>query len=236
MSCIKIDHVTVKFPRASKNVLEDLQLTVQPGEFIVLLGSNGSGKSSFLKLLMGDVVPARGRVAISPTFKRQYMGQSTADSLFHDLTVYENLVLHEHAEGASLWKTMAPDRVQYYKAYLKTFHRHLPQRFQHRVGTLSGGERQSLALALALESKPDLFLLDEHTSALDPNAASTLMHMTDRFIRSSGVTAVMTTHNIAHALDYGTRLIALKEGKLVLDVMAQERKAYSRADLLELYA
>ncbi|UNM06798.1 MAG: ATP-binding cassette domain-containing protein [Holosporaceae bacterium] len=208
---------------------------MEAGEFIILLGSNGSGKSSLLKVLMGDVCPIKGRFDIASRCQRRYLGQSTKESLFHALTVYENIVLHAQAEGASLWKGISDTQIAYYKDYLKAFHRHLPGRLSHPVGTLSGGERQSLVLALALHSQPDLFLIDEHTSALDPKSATALMELTNEFIQASPVTTVMTTHDINHALTYGTRIIALKGGKVVLDVKEDQKKKCTRQDLLALY-
>lgn len=236
MSIAHLKGVSVKFSESALPVLDDISLSIEAGEFVILLGSNGSGKSSLLKMLMGDVYPVRGCLEISAQCRRRYLGQSTKESLFHALTVYENIVLHEQAEGASLWHSLSDVRIAYYKDYLKAFHRHLPNRFSHAVGTLSGGERQSLALALALHSQPNLFLIDEHTSALDPKSATTLMGLTNQFIQGSSVTAVMTTHDINHALTYGTRIIALKEGKIVLDAKGDRKENCTRADLLELYA
>ena len=112
---------------------------------------------------------------------------------------------------------------------------HLPHKMDTVVQSLSGGERQALALGLALKQQPDLLLLDEHTSALDPHTGEILMHLTDEAIRKSGLTALMVTHNMQHAMDYGTRVMGLKDGRSVMDTTRSSQAPLHKKQLMELY-
>ena len=232
---LKFAHVTFVVPSQEKPILKGLDFTLQPKEFVLILGANGSGKSSLLKLMSGEYQAPNGKVT-NEARSLAYLSQDTSQTLFHDLTVLENCCLNEQKVNPSLFKISPESEQRAYSFYLKDFHPHMPHKMATEVSKLSGGERQSLALGLVLIQDPDFLLLDEHTSALDPKIASALMELTNQEIRNRGLTAVMVTHNIQHALTYGTRIMALKDGEIVLDVQGTEKQRLQKKDLMTIYS
>lgn len=231
---LKFSHVTFSVSSQEKPILDTLDLTIVAGEFVVLLGANGSGKSTLLKLISGDYVASKGIIK-NESQRLAYLSQDTAQTLFHDLTVLENCCLNGQKIRFTPFKISMASEQADYAPYLKEFHPHLPHKMKTLVKKLSGGERQSLALGLILKQKPDLLLLDEHTSALDPKTAITIMKHTHRAIQDQALTTLMVTHNLQHALDYGTRLIALKEGKIILDRKKNDQTKMTQKELAEIY-
>lgn len=231
---LSFSHVSFTVPTLENPIVDNLTFPILRGEFVIILGANGSGKSSLLKLINGDYLPSKG-VIKKEAKKIAYLSQDTSQTLFHDLTVLENCCLNDQKTQPTPFKiTTRPER-QAYTFYLASFHPHLPHKMEALVHTLSGGERQALALGLALKQQPDLLLLDEHTSALDPHTAEILMHLTDQAIRAHGLTALMVTHNMQQAMDYGTRVIGLKEGRIVMDKSGPHKEELTKKELMELY-
>lgn len=224
-------------------ILDDISLDIHPGEFVILLGSNGSGKSSLIKMINGLSVPTSGTVSLlgvditkQPIHQRaQSMITLTQDlnlSTFSELTVLENCLIALHRNrGVSPKK----EREQV-RHYLATYSAKLSEALDEPVTSLSGGERQTLALAMSLYQTPSLLLLDEHTSALDPAMADKLMALTSQAAQNKSITTLMTTHNLQDALRYGTRLIVMRHGKLIHDFKAPEKAALTQSDLLAFYA
>ena len=231
---LKFSNVQFSVPSQEHPILKTLDFAIQPKEFVIILGANGSGKSSLLKLISKDYLPSQGNIK-NQAMRIAYLSQDTSFSLFHNLTVLENCCLNEQKIEATPFKVSTQSERTKYGKYLKAFHFQLPQKMQTLVGDLSGGERQSLALALALKQKPDLLLLDEHTSALDPKTAKTIMALTHQAIQDEGLTALMVTHNLEYALDYGTRVMGMKEGSIVLDITKKEGHGIFKDTLLFLY-
>lgn len=226
-----------------RQILSKISFDIFPGDFILLLGSNGSGKSSLIKLINGLCHPSQGDLFLDGRSlgKRSVHERSrsivtlTQDlnlATFSDLTVFENCIIALHRTKTIFSPFRRIDRENFFAAHLGRFHSSLPKRLHAKTGSLSGGERQILAFALTLFSKPKLLLLDEHTSALDPEMAEKLMEITDSSILENRTTALMTTHNLDHALRYGNRTIALKQGKIIMDT----RKKLSRTELLAFYS
>ncbi|MFN7662444.1 MAG: ATP-binding cassette domain-containing protein [Alphaproteobacteria bacterium] len=231
---LKFSNVGLVLKPQNLTILKNLNFQIQPKEFVVILGSNGSGKSSLLKLASGDYSPSEG--AITNGSKRlAYFSQDTSCSLFHDLTVLENCCLNKQKINFTPFKISTRKEHDFYSEYLEKFHAHLPKKMHTMVGSLSGGERQSLALALSLKQDPDLLMLDEHTSALDPNTAASIMELTDRAIQERGLTTLMVTHNLQHAVDYGTRILGLKDGEILIDLNKERMKSVSKESLMNLY-
>lgn len=240
---IKFENTFFSIPE--KHILNDINLTISPGDFIVILGGNGSGKSTLLKLLnrtyqhtAGDIYFKNKKIE-SFDFKqlRQEMvtiTQNIGDSLFLDLTIEENAILIEssylHAMGKSFHKkkllSELPD-------YLSQFNARLVRSLKTRVKYLSGGEQQILAFALYLRRQPDLLLLDEPTSALDPKKADGVMEFISDVISKNKITCLMTTHQLDYAVKYGNRLIAIREGEVAFQANTAEKLALSMTDLLK---
>lgn len=237
MSHIEVNHVNLAFGKQN-NTLDQIELSVQKGEFIIILGGNGSGKSSLLKLIDGTYQPTSGDIFIQEKDVKNYsvkkinalvarLTQDFAQSLFCTLSVFENCLL------AQKNKMSNKKTYHYFSEYLSQFNPNLPKKMNITVAALSGGEKQSLALALKLVNNPEILLLDEHTSALDPKTAERLLKTTEKIVRQRNLTCILTTHHLPTAIHYGDRLIALHEGKLKKQYTYEEKKLLTEHDLLE---
>lgn len=234
---LRIKNVSFTVPNCEKSIVNDMTFEVHPEDFIILLGSNGSGKSSLLNLINRTYLPTGGSIELFDKFLHRYsyktltkkiitLTQNTNDNLFMDMTIAENAFLSElRNKNKSQCKSD-------FQEYLTQFHVGLAERINTPVNKLSGGERQILILALALRHQPDLVLLDEHTSALDPKTAAMIMKKTYQEIAKRGITCIMATHNLDFALQYGNRLLAINNGKIVHMVSAQNKPNLTKRDLL----
>jgi putative tryptophan/tyrosine transport system ATP-binding protein len=220
---------------SQKSILQDICYTVYEGDFVVILGSNGSGKSSLLKLINKTYATQKGEILCAPHFdvsKIMTLMQDVSDNLFSDFTVLENCLIYESLINPRYMRIGSKKERSFYSDYLSRFLSNFSDKLDNLVTSLSGGQRQALALALALRHHPPLLLLDEHTSALDPKTAHSLMELTSREIGQQKITSLMTTHNIEHALFYGNRLIALNEGRIVFSIDGEEKKKLTKNDIL----
>lgn len=219
---LKICNGKLNRPGGGRPILEGINLEFNSGEFVIVIGTNGSGKSSLFKVIKGHYSLSEGSLT-QEQGKLVSLGQDLSKSTFSTLSVLENMSLATALNESAILRLL--EEVNPELILLK----------RAPVSTLSGGLRQSLALAMSLAQNPNLLLLDEHTSALDPEKASYLMEKTAAFIREKKLTALMTTHQLGDALKYGDRLIALKEGKVILDVKGEEKATLSEENLLALY-
>jgi putative tryptophan/tyrosine transport system ATP-binding protein len=222
--------VNLSLPGRESKILDDINFKIQAQEFVLLLGGNGSGKSSLLKLLNRQQKRFEGIVKfdnknILEVSQRKYseeifkLTQSVADSLFLELTVFENAILMETRTNHTKSKKHFYQEME---VYLKGFNETLAKSLNTPVENLSGGEQQILMLALTMRHKPRLLLLDEHTSALDPKTAEKVMQFTQALIQREKVTCIMTTHNLEFAMNYGDRVLAMRDGKLAYQSEAKE--------------
>lgn len=244
MTAAKIELSQIEFSHYEQKIIDSLNLTIRSGEFVILIGPNGSGKSSLLKILNGLVKPNSGRVLIDDreitgqplhTIARQIstLTQDLNHSTFSDLTVRENIQLaseREYGRQSRLNSAQEQELV----TYLDGFNLSLATKLNVPAARLSGGQRQALALAMSFIYLPKVLLLDEHTSALDPKAAADLMELSSDHIRNQRLTAVMVTHNLDHALQYGSRIIALNHGSIMADYSGLKKAALVKSDLIEL--
>ena len=225
--------------------LDKVSLEAYNGDFITVIGSNGAGKTTLLNVIAGVYPPEKGGKIIingkdvtnlSEHKRAQYFGRVYQDphiGTAAKMTVGENLSL-AIARGASRGLRIATTkkRLDYFKTILEPLQLGLEDRLNTLVGTLSGGQRQALALVMATISKPALLLLDEHTAKLDPNTAGIVLKLTEDIVTRENTTTVMITHNMDHALRYGNRLIMMHKGRIVVDLNHQQRRNVSVADLL----
>lgn len=227
-----------------QTILENLSMEVFAGDFIVILGSNGSGKSSLIKIINGLMQPTDGDVCLdgrsilaTSTFRRSQeivtLTQDLSLSTFSTLTVVENcLIAMQRNQKTSFAIPTRKDRDRV-ASHLELYHAKLCEKLDEPLSSLSGGERQILAFAMSLWSLPKLLLLDEHTSALDPSMAQKLMSMTSQTVDLKKITTIAVTHRLEDALQYGNRLIALHQGRIVLNV--QDKTHLTREDLVKIY-
>lgn len=241
---INIDNIHFSLPNGLQ-IIKGISGNIAQGDFVVLLGGNGSGKSTLIKLLNRHYLPTEGKITIDGTninkFSRnEYeisvitLTQFVRESLFFDLTIAENALLVETSYNPKLRKGFNKEKfLKELKPYLGEFNTKLAESMDQPLYNLSGGEQQILAFALYLKHQPKLLLLDEHTSALDPKTAAKIMSSTNKIIQEKGLTCIMTTHNLDFALEYGNRVLALNEGKVVYDSNENDEGRYDRAFLLE---
>ena len=243
---LSLDQLTITHPAKSTPILDQVSLQVNRGDFIILLGSNGSGKSSLIKAINGLLLPTDGQVhyegkrlcktalcrrARSIVTLTQDLGLST----FSDLSILENcLIAFSRNKRFSFLLTKKKMRPTI-ENYLKQFHTKLAERLDAIVSSLSGGERQTLAFAMSVYNCPSLLLLDEHTSALDPVMGSKLMQLTQQFVKTQQITTIMTTHNLEDALQYGNRLIVMNQGRIILDLAGAAKEQLTKETLLTYY-
>lgn len=228
-----------------ENVLfQDFNLTVEDGSFVSIIGSNGSGKTTLLNLMCGSLQPDAGRILLGDTDvtampehrRARRIGRVLQDPKMGtcgDLTILENLALADNKGRAySLGRAVNRARVAYYRELLAQCHMGLENRLQVLVGSLSGGQRQALALVIANMSDIDLLILDEHTAALDPKSSETVMELTQQFVAEKGVTTLMVTHNLRFAVEYGDRLLMMHQGGVVLDLGGEQKQHATVEQLL----
>lgn len=228
--------------------LRGLSLTMEKGEFITVIGSNGAGKSSFLNTISGDYGPDSGSIQIGGhdvTRQKTSERAGRVARVFQDplagtcegLTVEENMVLAMmRGQRRGLRFALNTKRRDFLREQLSALHLGLEKRLGDRMGLLSGGQRQAVSLLIASLTTSDILLLDEHTAALDPKAAADVLALTETLVKANQLTTLMVTHSMRQALDYGTRTIMLHEGRVILDVQGKARQGLEVADLLKMFA
>jgi len=226
-------------------ILLPLSYTLQKGDFVIVIGSNGSGKSSLLKLIDKRYTASNGEILLEGKPLRSYapkvlhhkiktLTQNTEESLFETLTVFENYLVVKQQYEPNLFSLIEKKERAYFENYVESFNPQLSRKLDQAVRQLSGGEKQALALALTVLYPPRLLLLDEHTSALDPKSAERIMALTRKVIEEYQITCLLTTHNLAVAKEYGNRILALKEGKLHHVIESAEKAVLTELELLQM--
>ena len=228
-----------------KVALKGLDLTLEDGDFVTVIGGNGAGKSTMLNAIAGVFPVDSGSILIDgqdvtklPEHKRAaLLGRVFQDPMMGtapSMWIEENLALaarRGQRRGLS-WGVTKEEKEQY-RELLGGLGLGLESRLTTKVSTLSGGQRQALTLLMATLKRPKLLLLDEHTAALDPKTAAKVMELTDRIVREGQLTTLMITHNMRDAIQYGNRLIMLHDGHVILDIAGEEKKKLTVPDLLE---
>lgn len=248
-STLELKGLVKKFEAGTANektALDGLELTVTPGEFVTVLGSNGSGKSTMFNAILGKLVLDQGKILLDGediTSQKDYKRAFNIGCLYQNplrgtapnLTIEENLALaYTRKASRSLFALNKKDSA-YFREVLSTLGMGLEDRMKTKIGLLSGGQRQAASLIMATIAKPKLLLLDEHTAALDPGAAEKVMAMTKKIVTENKITTLMITHDMEYALDYGERTIMLDSGKIMLDITGAERKAMTTGQLAEIF-
>ena len=228
-------------------LFENFSLTVPDGQFVSVVGSNGSGKTSMLNIICGSIPIEGGDVLVDgksiqrlPDYRRYAsMGrvyQNPSLGTCPNLTMLENLSLADN-KGRSFGLSFALNkkRVDYYREQLQSLGLGLEDKLQTKMGALSGGQRQAVALLMATMTPLNFLILDEHTAALDPKTAEIIMQLTGRIVSEKKLTAIMVTHNLRYAIEYGDRILMMSQGHVVLDKAGEEKAATSTEDLMYLF-
>lgn len=248
---LKIDNVCKTFNPGTNNekkALYELNLELNAGDFVTVIGGNGAGKSTMLNAVAGTWPIDRGSIAIDGVdvtglaeHKRaQYIGRVFQDPMLGtapDLQIEENLALalRRGRSRGLVWGIKKAERSLFYEK-LKEFDLGLENRMTARVGLLSGGQRQALTLLMASIQQPKLLLLDEHTAALDPKTAQKVLELSDKIIRENKLTALMVTHNMKDAINHGNRLIMMSNGHVVYDVSGEDKKKLTIEGLIQKFS
>ena len=242
---LKLSHLSKTFSPGTANekkAMDDLNLTVEDGDFITIIGANGAGKSTLFNAIAGSFITDEGTITLDGediTLAPEYVRSRVIGRLFQDpmrgsapdMSIEENLALAAKRSGW-LGRISKADR-DFFRERLSLLGMGLEDRMEQSVGLLSGGQRQALTLMMATINPPKLLLLDEHTAALDPGTAEKVLELTRSIVRENSLTCLMITHNMASALREGSRTIMMDQGRIIFDVQGAAREKLTVEDLTE---
>ena len=230
-----------------KQALKNINLTLNNGDFVSVIGGNGAGKSTLLNAIAGSFKIDEGSIFLDGTDvtnmleheRAKFLGRVFQDPMrgtAGNMQIEENLALaNRRGQKRTLKWQLKQEERNFFKEQLRQLNLGLEDRLETKVGLLSGGQRQALTLLMATMKKPQLLLLDEHTAALDPKTAKIVLDLTVNLVEKNQLTTFMVTHNMKDALRYGNRLIMMNEGEIILDVSEEDKKKLTVNDLLDLF-
>ncbi len=228
-------------------LFQDFSLSIDKGEFVSVVGSNGSGKTSMLNIICGSIPVEAGKILIdgkditkAKEFKRNRtigrVYQNPAMGTCPSMTILENMSIADNkGKFYGLGRGINKARIDYYKETLAQLGLGLEDKMNVKVGSLSGGQRQAMALLMSTMTPIEFLILDEHTAALDPKTADLIMELTDTIVREKQLTTIMVTHNLRYAVEYGNRLLMMHQGHCVMDKKGEEKKAISTDEILKIF-
>ena len=244
---LELKNVTKVFNPGTVNekvALDNVSLTLEDGDFVTVIGGNGAGKSTMLNAISGVWKPDEGQILIDgadvtqmPEYKRaRFLGRVFQDPMMGTaagMGIDENLALaSRRGKRRGLGWGITKTEREHYRELLAPLGLGLEDRLSTKVGLLSGGQRQAVTLLMASMQQPRLLLLDEHTAALDPKTAAKVLELSDQIIESTGLTALMVTHNMHDAIVHGNRLIMMHNGGIILDISGEDKKKLTVEQLL----
>ena len=246
---LELKDVSVIFNQGTsleKRALDEVSVHIPEGQFVTVLGSNGAGKSTFFNVITGAAPAAGGTIVLDGqdiTAQKEHVRSRSIGRLFQNpehgtaphLTVEENLALAYSRSRGPFSRAIRKEEQALFREKLKTLDMGLEDRLKTPIGLLSGGQRQAVALMMAVLNPPKLLLLAEHTAALDPKSARKILEITNDLVRREHMTALMITHNMTDALTNGDRLLIFNDGKITQDFSGEEKKKLKPADLLDFY-
>lgn len=245
---LKVNNLTKVFNKDTTNekvALNKVSVDIHDGDFITVIGGNGSGKTTFLNLISGVYIPDQGTIEINGNnvtnlveHKRaKFLGRVFQDPMqgtAANMSILENMsIAYQKGQRKTLKWGFKKQNNQIFKEKLATLNLSLENNIEQKMGLLSGGQRQAITLIMATLNKPKLLLLDEHTAALDPKTAKTVLELTNEMIQKEKITTIMITHNMRDALKYGNRLLMFNKGEIIFDVNGKEKEALTIEALLK---
>ncbi|MDD6605202.1 MAG: ATP-binding cassette domain-containing protein [Oscillospiraceae bacterium] len=231
-----------------QRLFNDFSLTVEEEQFVTIVGGNGSGKTSLLNIICGSIPIEAGDVLVdgkSIAKLKDYQRYASMGRVYQDpaagtcpgLTMLENLSLADNkGKPFGLARGVNRQRRDFYREQLRELGLGLEDKLDVKMGALSGGQRQAVALLMATMTPLRFLILDEHTAALDPKTAETIMELTNKVVREKKLTAMMVTHNLRYAVEYGDRILMMNQGRVVLDRAGVEKAATSIDDILTMFS
>ncbi len=239
---LQLLNVSKHFPMRAEAALKDINLQISQGDYCIILGSNGSGKSTLLKVISGEYRLGTGKIILNnnditkQSLQQRSCNISSVNQDIHkgtisELSIYENLVLSGMRARSGRLKFYA-NKLTIISEQVERLSLGLEKILNKPMSFLSGGQRQAIATLMALHPTPELLLLDEHTSALDPKSRDKILTFTDSYIKENNITTLMITHNITDAAKYGNRLIIMNHGTIVFDVKDEEKHNLTEQDIL----
>ena len=245
---LELKHIGKYYNQGTVNemcLFDDFSLTINKGEFVSVVGSNGSGKTSLLNIICGSIPMDSGRILINkkditkmPEFKRQRtigrVYQNPAMGTCPNMTILENMALADtKGKPFNLKKGTDKQRIDSYRELLSSLGLGLEDKLEVKVGVLSGGQRQAMALLMSTMTPIEFLILDEHTAALDPKTAEVIMELTGKIVKEKNLTTIMVTHNLRYAVEYGNRLLMMHQGQAIIDRAGEEKANTKVEDLLD---
>ena len=247
---LELNHIHKMYNPGTINeicLFEDFNLKIDDGQFVSVVGSNGSGKTSMLNIICGSIPIDGGSIVVNGvdiTKQKDFIRHRKIGRVFQDpskgtcanMTILENMALADNkGKPYNLGMSVKKNRIDYYKELLQPLNLGLEDKLYTKVGALSGGQRQAVALLMATMTPIEMLILDEHTAALDPKTAEIIMELTGKIVKEKHLTTMMVTHNLRYAVEYGDRLLMMHQGNAVMDKAGAEKQALTVDDIMGVF-